>query len=62
MMDEINPFFASRLQDIRFVSVARQLYGNDGLGEFTDANRYTGATNWHCDTAPKHQFGVKCAF
>ena len=32
------------------VIVIKQVFGN------------AGATNWHCDTAPKHQFGVKCAF
>jgi len=62
MMDEDTPFFASLLEDPRFLTVARQLYGDDVLGIGTDANRYTGNTGWHRDMATVHQYGVKFAF
>lgn len=62
MMDEDTPFFASLLEDARFLSVARQLYGDDVIGVGADANRYTGDTGWHRDTGSVDQFGVKFAF
>ena len=62
LMDEDTPFFASLLEDARFLNVARQLYGQDVLGVGTDANRYTGNTAWHRDTHTMHQYGVKFAF
>ena len=62
MMDEDTPFFASLLEDPRFLTVARQLYGDDVVGIGIDANRYTGDTHWHRDTSTVHQYGVKFAF
>ena len=62
MMDEETPFFASLMEDSRFLTVARQLYGDDVLCIGTDANRYTGDTRWHRDTRTIHQYGVKFAF
>ena len=62
LMDEDSPFFASLLEDARFLTVARQLYGEDVLGVGADANRYTGNTGWHRDTCTTHQYGVKFAF
>lgn len=62
MLDEDTPFFASLLEDPRFLTIARQLYGDDVVGVGTDANRYTGDTGWHRDTATVHQYGVKFAF
>lgn len=62
MLDEDTPFFASLLEDRRFLNIARQLYGDDVLGIGTDANRYTGNTGWHRDTSTVDQYGVKFAF
>ena len=62
MMDEDTPFLAGLMEDDRFFSVAKQLYGADALGILVDGNRYTGATRWHRDTATVHQYGVKFAF
>ena len=62
MMDEDTPFLANLMEDVRFFSVAKQLYGDDVLGVIVDGNRYTGDTHWHRDTATVHQFGVKFAF
>lgn len=62
MMDESTPFFASLLEDPRFLNPARQLYGDDVLGIITDANRYTGNTTWHPDSSTPLQYGVKFAF
>jgi len=50
------------LEDKRFLTIARQLYGDDVLGMNTDGNRYTGNTRWHPDTGSVHQYGVKFAF
>ena len=62
MMDEDTPFLANLMEDVRFFSVAKQLYGDDVLGVIVDGNRYTGDTHWHRDTATVHQYGVKFAF
>ena len=62
MMDEDTPFLAGLMEDGRFFSVAKQLYGDDVLGVVVDGNRYTGNTHWHRDTATIHQYGVKFAF
>jgi len=62
MMDEDTPFFANLMEDRRFLTVAKQLYGDDVLGVLIDANRYTGNTRWHRDTTTVHQYGVKFAF
>ncbi|MCZ6677015.1 MAG: phytanoyl-CoA dioxygenase family protein [Candidatus Poribacteria bacterium] len=62
LMDEDTPFFASLMEDPRFLTVAKQLYGDDVLGVGTDANRYTGNTGWHRDTHTVDQYGVKFAF
>ncbi|MCE9613618.1 MAG: phytanoyl-CoA dioxygenase family protein [Lentisphaerae bacterium] len=62
MMDEDTPFFASLLEDPRFLAPARQCYGPDVLGVAIDANRYTGNTGWHPDTGSLLQYGVKFAF
>jgi len=62
LLDEDTPFFAGMLEDKRFLTIARQLYGDDVLGMNTDGNRYTGNTRWHPDTGSVHQYGVKFAF
>lgn len=62
MMDGETPFFGSLLEDPRFMTVAKQLYGEDALGIIVDANRYTGDTSWHRDTHTVLQYGVKFAF
>ena len=62
MMDEDTPVLANLMEDSRFLSVAKQLYGDDVLGVIVDGNRYTGNTRWHRDTATVHQYGVKFAF
>ena len=62
MMDDETPFFANLMEDPRFLTVAKQLYGDDVLGIGIDANRYTGNTRWHRDTRTIHQYGVKFAF
>lgn len=62
MMDEQTPFFASLMQDPRFLLPAQQMYGQDVLGICADANRYTGHTDWHRDVVTVDQFGVKYAF
>ena len=62
LLDEDTPFFAGMLEDIRFLTIARQLFGEDVLGMNTDGNRYTGNTRWHPDTGSIHQYGVKFAF
>ena len=61
MMDEDTPFLASLMEDSRFLTVAKQLCGDDVLGVVIDANRYTGNTRWHRDTATVHQYGVRFA-
>ena len=62
MMDDDTPFLAALMEDGRFFTVAKQLYGDDVLGVIVDGNRYTGDTHWHRDTATVHQYGVKFAF
>lgn len=62
LLDDDTPFFAGLLEDTRFLTIARQLFGDDVLGIGTDANRYTGDTRWHPDTGSMHQYGVKFAF
>ncbi len=62
LLDEDTPFYASLLEDPRFLTVAQQMYGDDVLGMNTDANRYTGDTGWHRDTTTVSQYGVKFAF
>lgn len=62
MMDEETPFFASLLEDPRFLGPARDCFGPDVLGVAVDANRYTGNTGWHPDTGSPLQYGVKFAF
>ena len=65
MLHPRTPLYASLLEDERFCSAARQMYGDDVLGIGTDANRYVGDTSWHPDhrTDPKEDcYGVKFAF
>ncbi|MBM3279717.1 MAG: phytanoyl-CoA dioxygenase family protein [Candidatus Handelsmanbacteria bacterium] len=62
MLDEETPFHAGLLEDPRFLTLARQLYGDDVLGVGIDANRYVGNTGWHPDTASLLQYGIKFAF
>lgn len=62
MLEADTPFFSSLLEDPRFLSIAKQLYGHDVLGVGTDANRYVGNSGWHRDTVTILQYGVKFAF
>lgn len=62
MMGPRTPFFARLLEDVRFCTVAEQLYGEDVIGAVVDANRYVGSTDWHPDTAGQEQYGVKFPF
>src|SRR5262245_53202749 len=62
MLEGDTPFFGGMMEDPRFMDFARAIYGDDVLGICADANRYTGDTGWHRDTATVHQFGVKFAF
>ncbi len=62
MTDETTPFFASLMEDARFLTPAQQICGGDVLGIGIDANRYVGDTGWHPDTGHVHQIGVKYIF
>lgn len=62
MLDEETPFFASLMEDPRFLTPARQFYGPDVLGVAADANRYVGDSGWHRDIATVDQYGIKYAF
>ena len=60
MMGDRTPFFASLLEDPRFVDAAEQIYGQV-LGLNADANRYVTNTYWHYDAGSYETYGVKFA-
>ena len=62
MTDEGTPFFASLMEDPRFLIPAQQLCGEDVLGIGVDVNRYVGETSWHPDTPDEEQVAVKYIF
>ena len=62
MTDETTPFFASLMEDVRFLTPAQQICGEDVLGIGIDANRYVGNTEWHSDTEHPQQTAVKYIF
>ena len=62
MTDETTPFFASLMEDARFLTPAQQICGGDVLGIGIDANRYVGDTGWHPDTGNAQQIAVKFIF
>jgi hypothetical protein len=61
MMGADTPFYASLLEDPRFLGTARQLYGGDVLATGNGGNRYVGNTHWHPDVGPHHPGGPKFA-
>lgn len=62
MTDEGTPFFASLMEDPRFLIPAQQLCGEDVIGIGVDVNRYVGSTGWHPDTGDGEQVAVKFIF
>ncbi len=62
LMESNTPFFASLVEDSRFVTVAESLGGLDILGINATGNRHVGNTPWHSDTDSYHQYGVKFVF
>ena len=62
MTDETTPFFASLMEDVRFLTPAQQICGEDVLGIGIDANLYVGNTGWHPDTGNPEQIAVKYIF
>ena len=62
MFDESTPFAASLIEDLRFLTPAQQICGDDVLGIGTDVNRYVGDTGWHPDTGDERQIAVKYIF
>lgn len=62
MTDEGTPFFASLMEDPRFLTPAQQLCGEDVLGIGVDVNRYVGETGWHPDAHDEEQVAVKYIF
>ncbi|HIB86266.1 TPA: hypothetical protein EYO57_03495 [Candidatus Poribacteria bacterium] len=62
MTDETTPFSASLMEDVRFLTPAQQICGEDVLGIGIDANHYVGDTGWHSDTGNPQQIAVKYIF
>ena len=62
MFDESTPFFASLMEDSRFLTPAQQICGEDVLAVGIDANRYVGNTIWHPDSPITTQSAVKYVF
>ena len=62
MTDESTPFFASLMEDPRFLTPAQQICGEDVLGIGIDANRYVENTGWHPDTGNTVQIAIKYIF
>jgi hypothetical protein len=62
LTDEGTPFFASLMEDPRFLNPAQQLCGEDVLGIGVDVNHYVGNTSWHPDTGDTAQVAVKYIF
>ena len=60
MMGDDTPFFASLMEDPRFVESAEQIFG-DVLGRGSDGNRYVRNTFWHNDPGCPEAYGVKFA-
>ena len=60
MMGGNTPFFASLMEDPRFVEAAEQMYG-EVLGRGSDGNRYVKNTFWHYDPGCPEAYGVKFA-
>ena len=60
MMGGTTPFYASLLEDPRFLDAAKQMYG-EVLAHGADANRYVGNTYWHYDAGSYEGSGVKFA-
>ena len=56
------PFLASLMQDERFVSMTKQLYGEDFIGGSIGGDRYVAHTHWHPDVNAVHEGGPKIAF
>lgn len=55
-----SPFLRSLQEDPRFLGVAEQIYGEDVVGVFCNANRYSGnSTEWHPDVENIHFHGIK---
>ena len=61
MMGNDTPFFASLLEDARFIDAAEQMFGNV-LGGGVDADRYVEDSAWHYDAGGWDAYGVKFAF
>jgi hypothetical protein len=61
MMGPDTPFFATLLEDQRFLGAARQLYGDDVIASGLSGNRYVGNSDWHPDVDATHPGGPKFA-
>jgi len=61
MMGPDTPYFASLLEDQRFLGAARQLYGDDVIASGLSGNRYVGNSDWHPDVDATHPGGPKFA-
>ncbi len=61
MMGNDTPFFASLLEDDRFLQIAQKLYG-DVTGDVVTADRRMGDTVWHHDAGGYDEAGVRFAF
>ena len=46
-MEPETPFFERLLEDVRFCETAEQLYREEVMDVFSDADRYVGNTRWH---------------
>ena len=60
MMGDDTPFFASLMEDPRFVEAAEGMFG-DVIGYIAAANRYVTNTSWHYDSGCYEGYGVKFA-
>jgi ectoine hydroxylase-related dioxygenase (phytanoyl-CoA dioxygenase family) len=62
LMGPDTPFYASLMEDTRFVTITEQLYGDDFIGGGLGGDRYVASTHWHPDVNAEHEGGPKFAF
>ena len=58
-MGDDTPLLAAALEQLPFLTPARQLYGDDALGIATYATSHVGNTGWHVDSPHAFPRGVK---